>query len=177
MSRIGSKPVAIIDGVEVIIAGQDVSAKGPKGSLTATMPSEVSIVIEGKEVVVKPLNNGKRARAMWGLSRSLIANLIEGTSKGYSKKLEINGVGYRAKMQGSKLELSLGFSHPVIFEIPEGIKVEVPTPTELVISGADKQLVGEFAALIRKKRPPEPYKGKGVKYEGEYIFRKEGKKK
>lgn len=177
MSRIGAIPVAIADGVDVKIDGRTVEVKGSKGTLSITLPSGVSAEVKDKEVVVTPANDSNEAKAMWGLGRSLINNMVEGVSNGFTKKLEVNGVGYRAQVQGKKLVLALGFSHDVNYDIPEGIEIKCPKPTEIEISGADKQLVGQVAAEIRRYRKPEPYKGKGVKYEGEYIRRKEGKKK
>ncbi len=178
MSRIGKKPVPIPSGVEVKIDGATVTVKGPKGQLeTAFLDDLVEVSIEDNEVVVKPRNNSKPARSAWGLTRSLINNMVIGVTEGFQKKLQIVGVGYRAQLQGRNLKLNLGFSHDVIYEVPEGISVEVPQPTEIVVSGIDKQKVGQVAAEIRAWRPPEPYKGKGVRYADEYIFRKEGKKK
>lgn len=177
MSRIGKVPVDIADGVEVKISGQDVVASGKNGELTQTFPEDVSIKLEGKQIFVSPVNATQRARAMWGLSRSLIQNMVQGVSEGFSITLEINGVGYRAAVNGKNLEMALGFSHPVVFPIPEGVTIACTKPTELVISGANKQQVGQVAAKIRSFRPPEPYKGKGIKYSTERIRRKEGKKK
>jgi large subunit ribosomal protein L6 len=151
--------------------------KGPKGLLELVLPDDVDVAMESGAVTVKPRNETKRARAMWGLSRSLVANLVAGVTTGFEKRLEITGVGYRASLQGKNLQLALGYSHDVQFPIPEGIAITTPKPTEIVITGIDKQKVGQVAAEIRGFRPPEPYKGKGVKYAGEYIFRKEGKKK
>ena len=177
MSRIGKMPIAIANGVTVTVDGQTVKAKGSKGELELTLVPEVTIS-EGEDgLTVAPVDESQRARAMWGLSRSLVANMVQGVSEGFSKELEINGVGYRAEMQGKSLKLALGFSHDVIYDVPEGIEIKTPKPTEVVVSGIDKQKVGQVAAEIRSYRPPEPYKGKGVKYADEYIFRKEGKKK
>lgn len=177
MSRIGKMPIAIASGVTVTVDGQTVKAKGSKGELELTLVPEVTIS-EGEDgLTVAPVDESQRARAMWGLSRSLVANMVQGVSEGFSKELEINGVGYRAEMQGKSLKLALGFSHDVIYDVPEGIEIKTPKPTEVVVSGIDKQKVGQVAAEIRSYRPPEPYKGKGVKYADEYIFRKEGKKK
>ena len=178
MSRIGKKPVPIPSGVEVKIEGDTVTVKGPKGQLeTAFLGDLVEVAIQDNEVVVTPRNNSKQARSAWGLTRSLINNMVIGVTEGFQKKLQIVGVGYRAQMQGRNLKLNLGFSHDVIYEVPEGIEVQVPQPTEIIVSGIDKQKVGQVAAEIRAWRPPEPYKGKGVRYADEYIFRKEGKKK
>ena len=177
MSRIGKKAIAVPDGVTATLDGQQVVVKGPKGELTAVLVDEVIAKLEDGEIKVDPRDETKRAHAMWGLSRTVVSNLIEGVSDGFSKTLEINGVGYRAAMQGNALQLNVGLSHEVKYPIPEGIKVECPRPTEIIVSGIDKQKVGQVAAEIRSYRPPEPYKGKGIKYAGEYIFRKEGKKK
>jgi large subunit ribosomal protein L6 len=177
MSRIGKHPVAVPDGVTVAVEGQTVSAKGKLGALAVTLPPEVVIAHEAGEVAVTPRDQEKRSRAMWGMSRSLVHNLIKGVSDGYTRKLEISGVGYRAAVDGRVLNLQLGFSHDIKFAIPEDIKIACETPTAVTISGADKQRVGQIAAEIRGFRPPEPYKGKGVKYAEERILRKEGKKK
>ncbi|RLQ87818.1 50S ribosomal protein L6 [Notoacmeibacter ruber] len=177
MSRIGKKPVAVPDGVTASVDGQTVKAKGPKGELQFTVAEEVSVAMEDGAVAVEPRNETKVARSKWGMSRTMIANIMEGVKDGFERKLEINGVGYRAAMRGKDLQLSLGFSHEVIYEAPEGVTITVPKPTEITISGIDKQVVGETAAKIREYRPPEPYKGKGVKYAEERIVRKEGKKK
>lgn len=177
MSRIGKKPVTIPNGVEVNLDGQAVSVRGPKGEMNAVLSDLVTISQVEEGVSVMPINKSQTARSFWGLSRSIVQNLVEGVSTGFSKKLTLNGVGYRAQMQGTSLKLSLGFSHDVDFKIPEGISVECPSQTEITISGIDKQRVGQVAAEIRSLRPPEPYKGKGVHYAGEYVFRKEGKKK
>jgi large subunit ribosomal protein L6 len=177
MSRIGKHPVAVPDGVTVAVEGQTVSAKGKLGALVVTLPPEVVIAHEAGEVAVTPRDQEKRSRAMWGMSRSLVHNLIKGVSDGYTRKLEISGVGYRAAVDGRVLNLQLGFSHDIKFAIPEDIKIACETPTAVTISGADKQRVGQIAAEIRGFRGPEPYKGKGVKYAEEKILRKEGKKK
>ncbi|MGI9415466.1 MAG: 50S ribosomal protein L6 [Hyphomicrobiales bacterium] len=177
MSRIGKKTVPVPDGVTATVDGQQVVVKGPKGELSAVLVDEVVAKLEDGEIKVGPRDETKRSHAMWGMSRTVVSNLIEGVKDGFTKNLEINGVGYRASMQGSALQLNVGLSHEVKYPIPEGIKVECPRPTEIVISGIDKQQVGQVAAEIRAYRPPEPYKGKGIKYAGEYIFRKEGKKK
>ena len=176
MSRIGRLPVAIPAGVEVSVAeGNVVTVKGPKGTLERALPTEMEIKVEDGHVVVARPNDLKKMKSLHGLTRSLIHNMVVGVSEGYTKTLEVNGVGYRAQKQGKKLVLSLGYSHPVEMEDPEGITVEVPNQTELVVKGIDKQLVGNYAAKIRDWRKPEPYKGKGIKYAGEYIRRKEGK--
>ena len=175
MSRIGNKPIAIVDGVEVKVNGNEVTVKGAKGTLTNTFNSDINIAVEGNEVIVTRPSDVKEHRALHGLTRTLIANMIEGVSKGFTKELEVNGVGYRVAKQGKDLVMNLGYSHQVIMPEVEGIHIEVPSANQIVISGADKQLVGQFAADVRSKRPPEPYKGKGIKYVGEYIRRKEGK--
>ena len=177
MSRIGKKPVPIPSGVTANIEGQTVKVKGPKGQLQVVLSDDVLVKMDNGEVKVDPRNETKRARSMWGTSRTLVSNLVTGVTKGYERKLEITGVGYRAALQGKNLQIALGYSHDVIFPIPEGIAIATPKPTEILITGIDKQKVGQVAAEIRSFRPPEPYKGKGVKYAGEYIFRKEGKKK
>ena len=177
MSRIGKKPISIPDGVELKIDGQKVSAKGKNGELSVTLVDEVTVKQDDTGIVIEPTSNTKRARSMWGMQRTLVQNIITGVTEGFQKNLEINGVGYRAQMKGKALSLQLGLSHDVLFEAPEGIKVECPSQTEIVVSGIEKQVVGQVAAEIRRYRPPEPYKGKGIKYKDEYIFRKEGKKK
>ena len=177
MSRIGKKAVPIPSGVTANVEGQTVKVKGPKGQLQVVLPDDVMVKLDNGEVKVDPRNETKRARSMWGTSRTLVSNLVTGVTKGYEKKLEITGVGYRAALQGKNLQIALGYSHDVIFAIPEGIAITTPKPTEILITGIDKQKVGQVAAEIRGFRPPEPYKGKGVKYANEYIFRKEGKKK
>jgi large subunit ribosomal protein L6 len=177
MSRIGKKAVAVPNGVTANIQGQTVSIKGPKGTLQLVLHDDVAAKMEQGGIKVDPRFETKRARSQWGTSRTLINNLIAGVTKGFEEKLEINGVGYRAAVQGKNLQLQLGFAHDVVFPIPEGITIATPKPTEITITGSDKQKVGQVAAEIRDFRPPEPYKGKGVKYAGEYIFRKEGKKK
>ena len=177
MSRIGKKPVAVPSGVTANVEGQTVKVKGPKGALSFVVPEEVSVKLEDGKVKVDPRNETKRARSMWGTSRTMVSNLVIGVTKGFERKLEITGVGYRAAVQGKNLQLALGYSHDVIYPIPEGIQIATPKPTEITITGIDSQKVGQVAAEIRGFRPPEPYKGKGVKYAGEYIFRKEGKKK
>jgi len=177
MSRIGKKPVTIPGGVTASVDGQQVKVKGPKGELSHVLVDEVIAKTgeDGIEIVMR--EDTKEARAMWGMSRTLVANLVTGVTDGFSKTLEITGVGYRAALQGQNLQLQLGFSHDVLYPIPQGIQVQCPKPTEIVVSGIDKQQVGQVAAEIRRYRPPEPYKGKGVRYAGEYILRKEGKKK
>lgn len=177
MSRIGKQPVTIPSGVSATLDGQHVAVKGPKGELHQHLVEDVLLKLEDGELTVSPRDDSKRSHAMWGMSRTLIANLVTGVTEGFTKKLEITGVGYRAAVQGKTLQLNLGFSHEVNFPIPDGIQVQCPKPTEIVVSGIDKQKVGQVAAEIRAYRPPEPYKGKGVRYEGEYILRKEGKKK
>ena len=177
MSRIGKKPIAVPSGVEVKIDGQTVKAKGSKGELSITLVDDVTVQMTDGSVEVSPVGETKRARSMWGMSRTLIQNILVGVSEGYKKELEINGVGYRAAMKGKSLSLQLGLSHDVNYDLPEGIKIECPSNTEIVVSGIEKQVVGQVAAEIRSYRPPEPYKGKGIKYKDEYIFRKEGKKK
>jgi large subunit ribosomal protein L6 len=177
MSRIGKKAVAIPAGVTASIEGQVVKMKGPKGALQFTVPDEIAVTMDKDAIKVDPRSETKRARAMWGTSRTLVANLVGGVTKGYETRLEIVGVGFRAAVQGKNLQIALGFSHDVIFPIPEGIAIATPKPTEIVVTGIDKQKVGQVAAELRAYRPPEPYKGKGVKYAGEYVFRKEGKKK
>ncbi|MFG1395968.1 50S ribosomal protein L6 [Roseixanthobacter pseudopolyaromaticivorans] len=177
MSKIGKHPVAIPAGVNVSVDGQTVKVKGPKGALELTLVEEVLAELNGAELQVSMRGETQRHRAMWGMSRTLVANLVEGVTKGFEKKLEITGVGYKAAAAGKNLNLSLGYSHDVIYAIPEGIQIVTPKPTEVLVSGVDKQKVGQVAAEIREFRGPEPYKGKGVKYAGEFIFRKEGKKK
>jgi len=177
MSRVGNKPVPIPSGVTAVVEGQTVKLKGPKGALSVVLHGDVAAKVEKNEVRVDPRAETKRARAMWGTYRSLLAGAIEGVTKGYERKLEINGVGYRAALQGKNLQVQLGYSHDIVYPIPEGITIQVPKPTEVVVSGIDGQKVGHVAAEIRSFRKPEPYKGKGVKYSNETIFRKEGKKK
>ena len=175
MSRIGKKPIAIPAGVNVTVNGPEVTVKGPKGELKNTFNSAMSITVEGNEVIVTRPSDDKNHRSLHGLTRTLIANMVEGVTNGYSKQLEVNGVGYRAQKQGKNLVMNLGFSHQVIVPEVDGITIDVPSPNLVVISGADKQQVGQFAAEVREKRPPEPYKGKGIKYADEHIRRKEGK--
>ena len=177
MSRIGSKPVAIPSGVNVTLDGADLTVKGSKGELSMRFVEEVLVSHEGDEINFKPRDDSKRARSMWGMQRSLAQNLVTGVSEGYVRDLEIQGVGYRAAVQDRTLRLQLGYSHDIEFPIPEGIDVECERPTMVKISGIDKQKVGQVASEIRAFRPPEPYKGKGIRYVGEYVFRKEGKKK
>lgn len=175
MSRIGKAPIQIPEGVEVKIEGQTVTAKGPLGTETVTVRPEIALKLEGNTLLVTIVNDDRKSRALWGLSRTLVDNAVQGVKTGFSKKLEIQGVGYRANMEGSLLNLQLGYSHPVKIESPEGIKIEVEANTKITVSGPNKQAVGDVAAAIRSKRPPEVYKGKGVRYEGEYIRRKAGK--
>ena len=177
MSRIGKKAVAVPSGVTANVEGQTVKVKGPKGAMQIVLPDEVTATMDKGGVKIEPRNETKRARSMWGTSRTQVANLVAGVTKGFEEKLEITGVGYRAAVQGKQLNLQLGFSHDVNYPIPAGITIATPKPTEIVVTGTDKQQVGQVAAEIRAFRSPEPYKGKGVKYVGEYIFRKEGKKK
>jgi large subunit ribosomal protein L6 len=177
MSRIGKKPVTIPSGVTATVEGQTVKMKGPKGQLQFIAHDDVEVKFENGVIRVAPRSETNRAQALYGTARAQIANLVAGVTKGFEKKLEITGVGYRAAMQGKNLQLALGYSHDVVFPIPEGIQVAVPKPTEITITGSDIQKVGQVAAEIRAFRPPEPYKGKGVKYVDEFIFRKEGKKK
>lgn len=175
MSRIGRLPVAIPAGVEVTVDGSTVTAKGANGTLTKTFNSNMTIVKDGETVVVTRPNDAKENRSLHGLTRTLIANMVEGVSKGYSKELEINGIGYRAEKKGNELVMKIGYSHDVVMPEKDGITIEVPAPNKIIIKGADKQKVGQFAAEVREKRPPEPYKGKGIKYIDEHIRRKEGK--
>jgi large subunit ribosomal protein L6 len=177
MSRIGKKAVPVPAGVTANIADGVLSVKGPKGTLSLTLREEISYTVEGDGITVKPANDTKQARAFWGMQRTLVQNLVTGVTEGFTKKLLITGVGYRAAAQGKKLKLQLGYSHDVDLDVPEGIDVKTPDATTVEISGSDKQAVGQFAAEIRRWRKPEPYKGKGIKYDGEFIFRKEGKKK
>ena len=177
MSRVGKKPVAVPSGVTASVTGQTVKMKGAKGELSFLVPEEVSVVMENGAVTVAPRDESKTARAKWGMSRAQVQSLIDGVTKGFEKKLDVNGVGYRAQVAGKSLKLSLGYSHDIDYQIPAGITITTPKPTEIVIAGIDKQRVGQTAAEIREFRSPEPYKGKGVKYADEFIFRKEGKKK
>ncbi|MEZ5751245.1 MAG: 50S ribosomal protein L6 [Paracoccaceae bacterium] len=177
MSRIGKKPVALPKGVDVTISGQTVSVKGPKGTLSFKATDDVTITQEDGAIKVTPRGTSKRARQQWGMARSMVENLTIGVTTGFKREMELVGVGYRAAMQGKDVKLSLGYSHDVVFEVPAGITVTTPKPTEIVIEGIDAQQVGQVAANIREWRRPEPYKGKGIRYKDEYIFRKEGKKK
>ena len=177
MSRIGKKPVALPSGVTAAMSGQTIEVKGPKGSRSFTASDDVTMTIGESSVSVTPRGNSKRARQQWGMSRTMVANLVTGVTSGFKKELEIKGVGYRAQLQGKVLKLNLGLSHDVDFQVPDGVTVTVPKQTEIIVEGEDQQLVGQVAANIREWRRPEPYKGKGIMYKGEYIFRKEGKKK
>lgn len=177
MSRIGKKPVAIPGGVTATIDNGTLSVKGPKGTLTLGLSDLIDYKVEEGEILVKPANDSKQARAFWGMQRTLVSNLVEGVTAGFTKTLDIKGVGYRANAQGRNLKLQLGYSHDVDLAVPEGLEVKTPDQTTIEVSGIDKQVVGQFAAEIRRWRKPEPYKGKGIAYRGEYIFRKEGKKK
>ena len=177
MSRIGKKQITIPGGVNATLEGNILSIVGPKGSLSTELVSDVNLEISDNEINVIPKDLGKRSRSMWGLTRTLVSNLIVGVTDGYKKTLEIQGVGYRAQVQGNILQLALGFSHDVKYEIPKEVTINCVKPTEITVEGINKQLVGQTAAEIRRYRPPEPYKGKGVRYQGEFVFRKEGKKK
>jgi large subunit ribosomal protein L6 len=177
MSRIGKRPVPLPAGVSAAVSGQTIEVRGPKGARSFTATDDVTIVVGDGAVSVIPRGASKRARQQWGMSRTMVANLVQGVTGGFRRELEINGVGYRAQIQGDALKLALGYSHDVEFPVPQGVTVTCPKPTEIVIEGADEQQVGQVAANIRGWRPPEPYKGKGIKYKDEYIFRKEGKKK
>ena len=177
MSRIGKKSVDVPKGVTANVSGQSVSVKGPKGELSFLANDDVEVTFADGKISVEPRGETKRARSAWGMSRTMVSNLMKGVTTGFTEKLEINGVGFRAAIAGKSLQLNLGYSHDVLYPIPAGIKIECPKPTEILISGADKQKVGQVAAEIRQYRKPEPYKGKGVKYSDEHIFRKEGKKK
>jgi large subunit ribosomal protein L6 len=177
MSRIGKKPVELPGGVSATVSGQTVEIKGPKGVRSFTATDDVTITLDGNEISVKPRGLSKRARQQWGMSRTQVANLVAGVTTGFKKEMEINGVGYRAAAQGKTLKLSLGYSHDIDFPIPDGVTVTTPKPTEIIVEGMDQQVVGQVAANIREWRKPEPYKGKGIKYKDEFIFRKEGKKK
>ncbi len=177
MSRIGKKPVELPSGVEATLSGQTVTVKGPKGQREFTATDDVTITVKDNAVSLDPRGSSKRARQQWGMSRTQVQNLVTGVTDGFRKELEISGVGYRAQVQGSRLTLNLGFSHDVIFDVPEGVTVTTPRNTVIVVEGIDQQLVGQVAANIREWRKPEPYKGKGIKYKGEYVFSKEGKKK
>ena len=177
MSRIGKRPVSVPQGVTATVDGQTVVAKGPKGELKFLVNDEVLVKLDDGQISVQPRDDSKDARSKWGMSRTQIENILKGVKDGFERKLEISGVGYRAAMQGKNLQLALGFSHDVVYEAPEGVSLAVPKPTEIIVSGIDKQAVGQAAAEIRKYRGPEPYKGKGVRYADERIVRKEGKKK
>ena len=177
MSRIGKKPVELPSGVTASVSGQTVEIKGPKGARSFHATDDVTIAVDDNVVSVTPRGSSKRARQQWGMSRTMVANLVTGVTSGFKKELEITGVGYRAQMQGNVLKLNLGLSHDVDFPVPDGVTVTAPKPTEIIVEGIDQQLVGQVAANIREWRKPEPYKGKGIRYKGEFIFRKEGKKK
>ncbi len=177
MSRIGKKPVELPGGVTATVSGQTVEVKGPKGTRSFTATDDVTIAVEDNAVTVEPRGKSKRARQQWGMSRTMVQNCVTGVTDGFKKELEISGVGYRAQMQGNTLKLNLGYSHEVNFEAPQGVTVTAPKQTQIVVEGIDQQLVGQVAANIREWRSPEPYKGKGIRYKDEYIFRKEGKKK
>ncbi len=177
MSRIGKQPIPVPDKVTATVDGQHVSVKGPKGELSATLVDDVLVKLDNGVIEVQPRDDSKRARSMWGMSRTIVNNLVTGVTDGFTRKLEINGVGYRAQMSGKNIQLQLGLSHDVLYQVPEGIEVKCPKPTEIEISGIEKQRVGQVAAELRRLRPPEPYKGKGVKYAEERIIMKEGKKK
>jgi len=177
MSRIGKRPISLPDKVTVDVEGQHLSVKGPKGELSATLVEDVLVELKDGAIEVSPRDESKRARSMWGMSRTIVNNLVTGVTEGFTQKLEINGVGYRAQMSGKNVQLQLGLSHDVVYQVPEGIEVKCPKPTEIEVSGIEKQRVGQVAAELRGFRPPEPYKGKGVKYAEERIIRKEGKKK
>ena len=177
MSRIGKKPVELPSGVTASVSGQSIEVKGPKGTRSFTATDDVTLTVEDNAVSVTPRGMSKRARQQWGMSRTMVANLVTGVTTGFKKELEIQGVGYRAQMQGNTLKLNLGYSHDVEFVAPEGVTVTAPKQTEIVVEGNDQQQVGEVAAKIRDWRRPEPYKGKGIRYKGEFVFRKEGKKK
>ncbi len=177
MSRIGKRPVPVTDGVTLTSTGQLVSVKGPKGELSFTLPEAVKGSLKDGEFTLTPIEGAKNASAMWGMSRTMVENMIQGVTNGFTKELELRGVGYRASMKGNDLSMQLGFSHDVDFTPPEGIKIEAPKPTQVIVSGIDKQQVGQVAAKIRSFRTPEPYKGKGVRYLGEFVRSKEGKKK
>ena len=177
MSRVGKKPVPVPSGVTANVSGTTINVKGPKGTLSLVFDDRVTVAMDKGEISVDPKDESKMARALWGTTRANLNNIMTGVTKGFERKLEITGVGYRAAVQGKNLQLALGYSHDVLYPIPEGIAVVTPKPTEIVVTGIDKKKVGQVAAEIRAYRPPEPYKGKGVRYAGEFIFRKEGKKK
>lgn len=177
MSRIGKKPVDLPGGVSATVSGQTVEVKGPKGTRAFTATDDVTLTVDDGAISIKPRGSSKRARQQWGMSRTQVANLVTGVTAGFKKEMEITGVGYRAALQGKTLKLALGYSHDVDFAIPDGVSITVPKPTEIIVEGIDQQIVGQVAANIREWRKPEPYKGKGIRYKGEFIFRKEGKKK
>ena len=177
MSRIGKKPVELPTGVSASVSGQTIEVKGPKGTRTFSATDDVTLAVDGNVVTITPRGSSKRARQQWGMSRTMVANLVTGVTVGFKKELEIQGVGYRASLQGNKLKLNLGLSHDVEYIAPDGVTLTVPKQTEIVVEGIDEQEVGQVAANIRKWRKPEPYKGKGIRYKGEFVFRKEGKKK
>ncbi|MEQ1890421.1 MAG: 50S ribosomal protein L6 [Alphaproteobacteria bacterium] len=177
MSRIGKNPVAVPNGVTVGINGQDISVSGPKGMLALTMVDEIAISMEGESIKVLPRNDNRQGRTMWGMQRTLVSNMVTGVTSGFTTRLEISGVGYRAAVQGKVLQLQMGYSHDVAYPIPDDVQIVCERPTAISVTGIDKQRVGQVAAEIRRYRPPEPYKGKGIRYENEFIFRKEGKKK
>jgi len=177
MSRVGKKPVSVPSGVTANVSGKTINVKGPKGTLSLVVDDRVAIAVDKGEIKVDPKDESKEARALWGTTRANLNNIVTGVTKGFERKLEITGVGYRASVQGKNLQLALGFSHDVVYAIPDGIAVATPKPTEILVSGIDKKMVGQVASEIRAYRPPEPYKGKGVRYADEFIFRKEGKKK
>ena len=177
MSRIGKNAVAVPKGVTVDIKGQDVAVSGPKGKLALTLVDEIAVSMEGESIRVAPRNDNRQGRTMWGMQRTLVSNMITGVTQGFTRKLEISGVGYRAAVQGKNLQLQMGYSHDVVYPIPTDVQITCERPTAIAVTGIDKQRVGQVAAEIRRYRPPEPYKGKGIKYENEFIFRKEGKKK
>ncbi len=177
MSRIGKKPVELPGGVSASVSGQTIEVKGPKGTRSFRATDDVTITVEDNVVSIKPRGSSKRARQQWGMSRTQVANLVQGVTEGFKKELEIRGVGYRATLQGKVLKLALGYSHDVNFDIPEGITITCPKPTQIIVEGFDQQTVGQVAANIREWRKPEPYKGKGIRYVGEYVFQKAGKKK
>ena len=177
MSRIGKKPVELPTGVSASVSGQTIEVTGPKGTRTFSATDDVTLAVDGNVVTITPRGSSKRARQQWGMSRTMVANLVTGVTVGFKKELEIKGVGYRAQLQGNNLKLNLGLSHDVIYVAPDDVTLTVPKPTEIVVEGIDEQAVGQVAANIRKWRKPEPYKGKGIRYKGEFVFRKEGKKK
>jgi large subunit ribosomal protein L6 len=177
MSRIGKKPVELPGGVNASVSGQTVEVKGPKGTRSFTATDDISLAVEGSTVTITPRGKSKRARQQWGMSRTQVANLVTGVTSGFKREMDITGVGYRAAAQGKVLKLTLGYSHDIDFPIPDGVTVTTPKPTEIIVEGIDQQVVGQVAANIREWRKPEPYKGKGIRYRGEFIFRKEGKKK